>query len=75
MDEDQDVAISDLDVSGRAVKALGRGGIRTVSQLVEQTAWDLTDLRGFGNECLRETVNALASMGLTLKPSNFEPRS
>lgn len=75
MNEDQDVGISDLDVSGRAVKALARGGIRTVGQLIEHDAWELTDLRGFGVECLRETVDALATMGLTLKPSNYVARS
>lgn len=75
MHEWENVAIADLRMSGRATKALIRGGIRTLDQLVEHDAWDLTDIRGFGTECLRETVDALAMRGLTLMPSDYKPRS
>jgi len=74
MNEQDNVAIVDLPVSGRTVKALARGGIRTTGDLVERDAWELTDLRGFGVQCLRETVDALAELGLTLKPSTYEDR-
>jgi DNA-directed RNA polymerase alpha subunit len=74
MNEQQDVSVTDLPISGRAIKALARGGIRTVETLVAHDAWELCDIRGFGPECLRETVDALAEIGLTLKPSNFSDR-
>ena len=75
MDKRENVAIADLHLTGRATRALARGGIRTLDQLVEHDAWDLTDIRGFGTECLRETVDALAKRGLTLMPSDYKPRS
>lgn len=68
------LVISDLNVSNRVVNALRNGGIRTVEALVDQDAWDLHDLRGFGAECMNQTVNALAELGLTLKPSNYFDR-
>ena len=66
-----DMVIKDFPVGNRTYKALLRGGIRTVGDLCEVTAWDLRDIRGFGEECMNQTVNALASMGLSLKSSNY----
>lgn len=67
--------VKDLTVGPRAAKALDRGGIRTIGDLVAKDAWELMDIRGFGLDCLIRVNAGLAEMGLALKSSNFRFRA
>lgn len=70
-----DKSVANLTLDNRTLKALEREGIRTVEELVAKDAWDLMDIRGFGQNCLVMVYSALAEWGLSLKPSNFKHRS
>lgn len=52
--------------SVRVRKAIYRAGIRKVSQLIMRTSDDLLELKNFGQTCLREVEEKLASLGLSL---------
>jgi DNA-directed RNA polymerase alpha subunit len=68
-------SVANLALDNRTHRALERAGITTVAQLVDLDAWDLMDIRGFGQNCLVMVYSALGEWGLTLKPSNFKYRS
>lgn len=70
-----DKSVTNLTLDNRTLKALEREGIRTVAELVARDAWDLMDIRGFGQNCLVMVYSALGEWGLSLKPSNFKHRS
>lgn len=67
--------VKDLGVGNRAANALDKAGIRTIGQLVQCDAYDLLDIRWFGQDCLIRVTDGLAEMGLALKNSNFKFRS
>ena len=59
--------IDNLDFSVRTFNCLRRGGIETLSQLVQSTVHDLQKLRNLGNRSLKEIIYKLNDMGLSLK--------
>lgn len=61
--------IADLGLSTRTCNTLVRADIRTVGKLADCHAWDLLDLRQFGEGAYREVVAALAKHDLELKPT------
>lgn len=67
--------VKDLGCGNRAANALDRAGIRTIGQLVSNDAYDLLDIRNFGQDCLIRVNDSLAEMGLALKSSNFKFRA
>lgn len=69
-----EVPVSLLDISNRALNVFRANGIKTYSQLLALEEKDLTDMRGFGQGCLGEVVKALASESLKLKDPNYAAR-
>lgn len=67
--------VKDLGCGNRAANALDKAGIQTIGQLIENDAYDLLDIRWFGQDCLIRVMDSLAEMGLALKNSNFKFRS
>lgn len=67
-------SVTILSVDNRTVRAFEREGIKTIGDLVAKDAWELLDIRGFGQNCLIMTTSALSEFGLTLKPSNYKNR-
>lgn len=68
--------IEQLDFSVRTYNCLKRGGIETLSQLVQNTIHDLQKIRNLGNRSLKEIIYKLNDMGLSLKEEqNRELRS
>jgi len=61
------VSMWELSVRGRTRNLLFRQGIRTVGELVEQSAADLCELRNFGETSLYDVRDALRQFGLRLK--------
>jgi hypothetical protein len=45
-----------------------------VADLISHEASDLTDMRGFGPNCLTETLNALREIGFALKQVDYAAR-
>lgn len=64
--------IEDIDLSVRAFNGLKRGGIHTLSQLVQKTEWDLRKIRNIGGKCVREIKTKLEEMGFSLKSDEPE---
>ena len=61
-------SINELGLSVRSYNCLINAGIKTVGQLVEQSAYDLLRLKNFGLSSLNEVKEVVGSMGLALKP-------
>jgi len=59
--------IDNLDFSVRTYNCLKRGGIETLSQLVQSTIHDIQKIRNLGNRSLKEIIYKLNDMGLSLK--------
>lgn len=68
------IMITEISVGNRALNVFRRNGIKTVADLISHEASDLTDMRGFGPNCLTETVNALREIGFQLKPIDYAAR-
>ena len=69
-----DLPVTLLDVGNRPLNVFRRQGIRTYQHLLACEEKDLTDMRGFGPECLIQVVNALAKEGLRLKSPDYAAR-
>lgn len=67
-------SVSSLPITNRAVNVLRKYGIKTVEMLVELEYNDLRDMRGFGPHCMKVTQDALAELGLKLKPTDYAAR-
>lgn len=67
--------VKDLGCGNRAVNALDKASIQTIGQLIQNDAYDLLDIRWFGQDCLIRVTDSLAEMGLALKSSNFKFRA
>lgn len=68
------IMVTEISVGNRALNVFRRHGIKTVADLMTYEASDLTDLRGFGPECLTQTINALREVGFELKPIDYAAR-
>jgi DNA-directed RNA polymerase subunit alpha len=62
-------SIEDLELSVRSFNCLKRAGINTIGELVSRTAEDMMRVRNLGRKSLEEVEEKLASLGLSLKPS------
>ena len=51
-------------LSGPALRALDRAGIRSIADLTRRTETDVAALHGMGPKALRQLREALAAMGL-----------
>lgn len=60
------MAIEELDLSGRAYNCLKNAGINYVGQLVQKTETELLKLRNFGKKSLDEIVEKLSKLNLKL---------
>lgn len=67
-------SVADLNISNRALNVFRNYGIKTVGDLITYEMKDLTDLRGFGPNCLQETMEALREVGLKLKDIDYAAR-
>lgn len=66
--DDLDIKVDEIGLQTRSANGLLRGGITTVAQLVTYTARELRDLRSIGDVSVREVMDKLTEMGLSLKP-------
>ncbi|AEJ38552.1 DNA-directed RNA polymerase subunit alpha [Sulfobacillus acidophilus TPY] len=64
-----DMPIEELDLSVRSFNCLKRAGINTVGELTSKTDEDMMKVRNLGKKSLEEVKEKLASLGLSLKPS------
>jgi DNA-directed RNA polymerase subunit alpha len=62
-----DLHIDELGLSGRSANCLRNANIRTVGELIEQSADGLMGFKNFGEKSLVEIVDKLAEMGFYLK--------
>ena len=70
---DEDMPLSDLDLSVRASHCLESESIRTVGALAQMTEAQLLQLRNFGMTSLEEVKGKLAEVGMSLAPDEEEP--
>lgn len=68
------IMITEISVGNRALNVFRRQGIKTVADLIQHEPSDLTDYRGFGPDCLAQTINALREIGFQLKPIDYAAR-
>jgi hypothetical protein len=61
-----DRSLDDFELSVRTAKALQKGNIRTVRDLVQRTEADLLKMNDFSRKSLKEVKEVLAEVGLTL---------
>lgn len=61
-----DRLVEELEFSIRTANCLQNAGIRTVGQLAQRTHAELLKTKNFGRKSLKEVIEMLASMGLTL---------
>lgn len=64
-----EMPIEELDLSVRSFNCLKRAGINTVGELVNKTDEDMMKVRNLGKKSLEEVKEKLASLGLSLRPS------
>lgn len=64
--EEDDILISNLDLSIRARNCLLRANIETLSELSERTILDLMKIRNLGNKCLEEIIEVAKEHGVEL---------
>ncbi len=67
--DDQDLLkpLNELDLSVRALNCLAKSNILTVGDLMKKSIHDLLQIEQFGKTTLKEVIQELKSMGLTLK--------
>lgn len=68
-DKKRDMMIEELDLSIRAYHCLKRAGINTVGELAQHTAEDMMKVRNLGRKSLKEIIQKLSELGLSLKNS------
>ncbi len=64
-----EMPIEELDLSVRSFNCLKRAGINTVGELTAKTDEDMMKVRNLGKKSLEEVKEKLASLGLSLRPS------
>jgi DNA-directed RNA polymerase subunit alpha len=63
-----DRLIEELDIGVRAYNCLKRAGIQTIGDLVTRSQSELNAIPNFGQRSTEEVVDALAQIGLSLRP-------
>jgi len=63
-----DRLIEELDIGVRAYNCLKRAGIQTIGDLVTRSRSELNAIPNFGQRSTEEVVDALAQIGLSLRP-------
>jgi DNA-directed RNA polymerase subunit alpha len=62
------IPIEDLNLPPRPYRCLKKAGINLLGQLLQNSPYDLLDLKnGFGKKCLQDVVQALSKYSLVLK--------
>ncbi len=61
-----DISLTELNLSGRVINPLLKGGIHTIRDLMTKTEDELLEIRHFGSNSLKELRERLAEMGLKL---------
>ena len=64
-----DMKIEDLDLSVRSYNCLKRANINTVGELTQKTEEEMMKVRNLGRKSLKEVVQKLNEIGLSLKNS------
>ncbi|PSR21416.1 MAG: DNA-directed RNA polymerase subunit alpha [Sulfobacillus acidophilus] len=64
-----EMPIEELDLSVRSFNCLKRAGINTVGELTAKSDEDMMKVRNLGKKSLEEVKEKLASLGLSLRPS------
>lgn len=62
-----ETSIEDLDFSVRAYNCLKRAGIHTLQDLVNKSESDMMKIRNLGKKSLKEVLDRIKDMGLTLR--------
>ena len=62
-----ETSIEDLDFSVRAYNCLKRAGIHTLQDLVNRSESDMMKIRNLGKKSLKEVLDKIRDMGLTLQ--------
>ena len=62
-----ETSIEDLDFSVRAYNCLKRAGIHTLQDLVNRSESDMMKIRNLGKKSLKEVLDKIKDMGLTLQ--------
>ena len=62
-----ETSIEDLDFSVRAYNCLKRAGIHTLQDLVNKSEGDMMKIRNLGKKSLKEVLDRIKDMGLTLR--------
>ena len=63
-----DMNLSEVDnIKVRTANILGKGGILTIGDILQENRRDLLDLKNFGKKSLIEVLAALKSLGLEAK--------
>ena len=62
-----ETSIEDLDFSVRAYNCLKRAGIHTLQDLVDKSESDMMKIRNLGKKSLKEVLDKIKDMGLTLR--------
>ena len=62
-----ETSIEDLDFSVRAYNCLKRAGIHTLQDLVNKSESDMMKIRNLGKKSLKEVLDKIKEMGLTLR--------
>ena len=63
-----DRLIEELEIGVRAYNCLKRAGIQTVGDLIQRSESELNAIPNFGKRSTEEVIEALASLGLSLRP-------
>lgn len=58
--------VSDFELSVRAANCLKKAGIEKIGDLVQKTEQEMLGYKNFGQKSLKEIINLLSSMGLSL---------
>jgi DNA-directed RNA polymerase subunit alpha len=66
--EGDDRLIEELEIGVRAYNCLKRAGIQTVGDLIQRSESELNAIPNFGKRSTEEVIEALASLGLSLRP-------
>lgn len=69
VDKKREMMIEELDLSVRSYHCLKHAGINTVGELAQHTAEDMMKVRNLGRKSLKEVIQKLNEIGLSLKDS------
>ena len=70
-DQQDEIPLEQLGLSSRTLNALRRGGISTISALMEKNKDELLGLKNFGIKSWKEVQRQMVEMGYIEKPDDF----